>query len=103
MPCWANSHIGRKRRLGHANRTTSRSWPSILVARSHLIERLLLPVSEGTTYRLKRTAAEVAEPDGTDGENQRPDEKKDSIRLVALQLAEMSRATAFEDGRADER
>jgi hypothetical protein len=45
----------------------------------------------------------VAEPDGTDDENQRPDEKNDSIRLVALQLAEMPQATAFEDGRADER
>jgi hypothetical protein len=30
----------------------------------------------------------VAEPDGTDGENQRPDEKHDSIKPVALELAE---------------
>ena len=45
----------------------------------------------------------MAEPDGTDGENQRPDEKNDSIKLVALELAEKSEAITFEDSRADER
>ena len=45
----------------------------------------------------------MAEPDGTDDENQRPDEKHDSIKLVALQLAEKPEAIAFEDSRAEER
>jgi hypothetical protein len=30
----------------------------------------------------------MAQPDGTDDENQRPDEKNDFVTLVALQLAE---------------
>ena len=45
----------------------------------------------------------MAEPEGTDDKSQRPDEKNDSVKLVALELAEKSEAMAFEDSRADER
>jgi hypothetical protein len=45
----------------------------------------------------------MAPPDGTDDKNQRPEEKNDSLKLVAPQSAKMPGAIAFEDGRADKR
>ena len=45
----------------------------------------------------------MAPPDGTDDENQRPEEKNDSVKAGSAAACRKVRAIAFEDSRADER